>query len=53
VRSISNASNLPIEVDWRALGKVSSIKNQGVCGACWVFAATAIYESILMLGGMS
>lgn len=47
---------MPLSVDWRTQGtggKVTSIKNQGTCGCCWAFTTTALYESFLMIGGLS
>lgn len=39
----------PTTLDYRTLGKVSPIKYQGICGACWAFAAIAVYESQLLI----
>ncbi|XP_054154851.1 cathepsin L-like proteinase [Oppia nitens] len=40
---------VPDSLDWRSLGKVGPIKNQGQCGSCWAFATVAILESRLAI----
>ena len=43
----------PPSYDAMALGYVTPIKNQGSCGSCWVFAATADFESDVAIGESS
>lgn len=42
-------SHLPTEIDWATLNKVNAAPNQGGCGSCWTFAATATIESHLAI----
>lgn len=37
--------NIPTSVDWRTSGDVNLVQDQGQCGSCWAFSATATTES--------
>lgn len=43
--SISNNTEIPKSIDWRALGAVTPVKQQGTCSSCWTFASTGALES--------
>merc|ERR1712029_915778 len=41
--------DLPDSVDWREMGAISAVKDQGYCGSCWAFATAETIESYLQI----
>lgn len=45
--TINPFSALPQKINWKDAGIMTSVKNQGGCGACWAFSTTALVESLI------
>ena len=37
--------SIPSSIDWRDLGAVNIVRDQGQCGSCWAFSAASSMES--------
>ncbi|XP_067871953.1 cathepsin K-like [Heterodontus francisci] len=47
LEEVEEVGNLPKEVDWRRMGYVRQVKNQGWCLSCYAFAAAGALEGQL------
>ncbi len=49
----SSAYSLPLRYDLRDYGRITSVKNQGIPGPCWAFAALGAMESNYLTQGLN
>lgn len=48
IEEIPQLEDIPVKYDLRDFNKVTSIKTQGIIGACWAFASLSAIESFLL-----
>ncbi len=49
--STETTRGLPTAWDWRNLGVVTPVRDQGGCGSCWAFGTVGVMESAVLMGG--
>ncbi|XP_040184844.1 cathepsin W-like isoform X2 [Rana temporaria] len=45
LKRATTSATFPSSRDWRKMGVISEVKNQGQCGSCWAFAAVGNIEA--------